>query len=229
MTGINRWISLAILSDGEPAGVYMRRFRLLDSRRLGIKIHQICRSDQSELFHDHPWSFVSLTLSRRRYTQIRLDESALQTVDRSRVRRVHATERHRIDVSGGRPCWTLVIHGPRNNEWRFYDRAGHEVRRSERDLIVNLDLPTWLKRLAATGRLPTAALPNLERESVRLGRGSRTTSDALSRLRVGADQRANPNGRWRHAAKIAAGYTAGRDPSPVEPRTRPDARCTDSR
>lgn len=44
--------------------LYLRRWYLFRSERVGIFIHQFVRSDEDRALHDHPWDFIVIPLWR---------------------------------------------------------------------------------------------------------------------------------------------------------------------
>ena len=44
--------------------LYLRRWYLLRTKRVGIFIHQFVRSDEDRALHDHPWSFLVVPIWR---------------------------------------------------------------------------------------------------------------------------------------------------------------------
>jgi len=116
--------------EGDTA--YMVRWRIVDCRLFGVYLHKILRSDQDRYVHDHPFSFVSImlwgaygeVLSRyvstpwgghaHDYTIIR-DRRAPSICFR------RAEDAHRLVLD--KPCWTLVLRGPRRREWGFYTES----------------------------------------------------------------------------------------------------------
>lgn len=60
------WPSRRIIwSCTASRGPLLTRYFLLQTRWLGVYLHHLHASDDDRAMHDHPWTFVSLLLSRR--------------------------------------------------------------------------------------------------------------------------------------------------------------------
>ena len=111
-------------------GLYLRRWRIVQTPWFAIYLHKIARSDKDRDLHDHPWSFVSLIL-RGGYDEV-LDGAAswFPTTANAWAKPVRrrwlslsfrrATDAHRILRLHRTPTWTLVLTGPRRRDWGFY-------------------------------------------------------------------------------------------------------------
>lgn len=86
------------------------------SPRGSLFIHKLCRSDYERALHDHPWPFVSLVL-KGGYCEV-LEDDSLNTRKRWSVAYRPALFRHRVIAP--KPCWTLVLVGPRQRKWGFW-------------------------------------------------------------------------------------------------------------
>lgn len=112
---------------------YMLRWWVIPRNRwFNVYLHKILRDDDDRALHDHPWPSVSFLLSgsvRERFVQpIRDDEQVDWAFSRvlkapSIVYR-SATFRHRLELLGGRPCWTLFVTGPYQRSWGFWCPQG---------------------------------------------------------------------------------------------------------
>lgn len=118
--------------DGRP---YMGRYWLLrvgKSRSddsgdtypwFGIRIHHIASSDD-RVFHDHPWTFLTLIL-RGGYTEVtplRLSYPAITLRTKFRagsLRLVRASQWHFLELDPGTSAWTLFITFPKAQDWGF--------------------------------------------------------------------------------------------------------------
>lgn len=97
----------------------MRRWRIISTDRLGIKVHHILRDDSTlDPPHDHPWSFVSIRL-RRNYDDLRAGG-----VRRQRISFIRFDEPHKTINVPPDGVWTLVINGPRRHNWGFHGPEG---------------------------------------------------------------------------------------------------------
>ncbi len=122
---------LAQLLSGRPHQVvgpvdrpYLLRWFIIPRNRIAnIYLHKFVRSDEPDALHTHPWPFTSVLLAG----------SYWEVTDRGRRRRhagsvaVRAADfAHRIEIPESvagqrqRPCWTLVVTGPKVAEWGFW-------------------------------------------------------------------------------------------------------------
>lgn len=102
---------------GDPSPI-IRRWTLLETPLFGIKVHHILRSDPRERgFHDHPWGFVSLNLSTC-YTDNILEAEGTVRKQTRRLSFHRSNTPHRLELSPGSKCWTVILTGPRRNDWR---------------------------------------------------------------------------------------------------------------
>jgi hypothetical protein len=113
----------------EPIGDYMSRWwfmpEIFGER---ARIHCTKRSDHDRDLHDHPWHFVSLILAGG-YTEFIEVPGSGGMVDSRRYRPGdmlfrHAAHRHRLEVSDGQECWSIVFTSPNVREWGFWTEAG---------------------------------------------------------------------------------------------------------
>ncbi len=97
-------------------------FRRLPSAR----VHRILRSDDDRVFHDHPWSYLTIIL-KGGYWEVRpqFDKSGIYIRD---DRRWHgpgsvlfrsAKSWHRLELPEGQTAWTLFITGRYQQGWGF--------------------------------------------------------------------------------------------------------------
>lgn len=98
---------------------YLRRAG--DDGRWGLFVHRIMRSDDVEVFHNHPWDGVALVLGSY------IEETP--TTPRRLVRLFNVVRHrgsHRVELPDGKPVWTLFLHFRRREDgaWWFHDRAG---------------------------------------------------------------------------------------------------------
>lgn len=120
---------------GEPECPLMVRW-IVNTPIGSIRLHHFLQSDSDRMLHDHPWSFVTIPLSRGGYDDEtycschRSEESfgclscdmtgrVLTRVPAFRVTRRPAHHTHAVKLSRG-PCWTLVITGPPIRDWGFW-------------------------------------------------------------------------------------------------------------
>lgn len=126
-----------LVIGGEDNPYLIRRFLIPRNRLLNIYLHKFVRSDDDRALHDHPWWFVSLVL-KGGYWEHRggrlIGVKSWRAPGSLAFRR--PGELHRVELertleyaSPGtvwfepyvheRPCWTLVVTGPRMRSWGF--------------------------------------------------------------------------------------------------------------
>jgi hypothetical protein len=103
-------------SCGAQLGPLLTRHYIVDTKPLGIYIHNLRRDDQRDL-HDHPWPFVSLILNGG-YIEIRDNPQNDNMYLAGRVLFRRAVHRHRLVVLPN--TWTLVIKVWTCREWGFW-------------------------------------------------------------------------------------------------------------
>lgn len=116
---------------------------------LNVYLHKFCRDDDDRALHDHPWPSLSLVLWGGYVEQTRtaatsagehwtaakgvVTQHTHVATEYTYVRKWYgigsllrraATHTHRIELPGGKPCWTLFITGPRVREWGFHCPKG---------------------------------------------------------------------------------------------------------
>lgn len=126
------WNRQNICNDGE---LYMKRLKIFECPAFGIYIHKIFEADIDRSLHDHPWSFMTFTLSGGyfeeilsgygQYEQRALGKDPYNRVSQKRFGYLPITSFHRIAQIYPRHLvgyvQTLVIHGPRRKNWGFID------------------------------------------------------------------------------------------------------------
>ncbi len=139
---------LTQLLSGQPHQVvgptqqpYLKRWYLWPQNRwCNGYLHAFLRSDDAPELHDHPWGFLSVVL-KGRYTEITPTGAHLRRP--GSIARRRATWRHQIELdidrhhwtweslTGGpppeKPCYTLVITGPRRRPWGFWCASGRFI------------------------------------------------------------------------------------------------------
>ena len=114
-----------------PAGdPYLKRWFLIPRNRWGnVYLHEFLRSDDPDALHNHPWAFLSLCV---RGSYVEVTESGRRSRRPGGVAFRQARFAHRIEVTGSgsarpRPCWTVVVTGPKVQEWGFFCSPGRFV------------------------------------------------------------------------------------------------------
>lgn len=130
---------------GDPGRPYLKRWHVLPRNPwLNVYLHCFLRDDDDRALHDHSWRFCSLIL-RGGYREVSYAGTRQrkglggrwldQWVDGKKgydkceyspgcvlLRPVGFA--HRVELIGGRPCWTLFVTGPRRREWASTARRG---------------------------------------------------------------------------------------------------------
>ncbi len=108
---------------GNPECPYLLRWFVIPQNRwCNIYLHRFLHSDDP-VPHDHPWSFISVVLSRVGYLDV--DEHGGRHLRRrGSIAWRPATWRHHVALhrSGGHeiPATTIIVTGPRRRHWGFW-------------------------------------------------------------------------------------------------------------
>jgi hypothetical protein len=116
---------------------YLHRWYLLRTKRVAIFIHRFIRSDEDRALHDHPWDFLVIPIWRGyiehnerpcdcwhctcqnpsgpRPHFNRANQTRVLPFVHTRFRR--GTYRHRVELIGGKPSWSIFV---RFKEWRTW-------------------------------------------------------------------------------------------------------------
>jgi hypothetical protein len=93
----------------------------------GVFLHHMSGPDPGKDLHDHPWWFASLVLKGGYLENRALTRDSENEVTNERRRwswrSLPLTQAHTIWKLLG-DTWTLVIHGPRRQDWGFYTPDG---------------------------------------------------------------------------------------------------------
>lgn len=107
------------------AGAYLTRYRVFDTNALKLFVHNFHRPDEDPELHNHPWVVaVALVLSggyveeRKSYADNRVYK---RPVCRFSINILFADTFHRVD-SLDPDTWTIMLTGPRIQDWGFWDR-----------------------------------------------------------------------------------------------------------
>lgn len=133
--------------EGRP--IYLRRWFLwgdVEKSRLGcaVMLHKFMRGDEDPEYHDHPWPFLSVVLWRGYIEETpvysmgfvaRENADHTQTIERvGSIVALGVRDRkwpgmllfwpagwkHRVELPGGKPVWTLVIRLKKQRSWGFW-------------------------------------------------------------------------------------------------------------
>lgn len=103
----------------------MRWYVIPRNHALNVYLHKFCRSDDDRALHDHPWWFVSILL-RGGYLEVTPDgmrERRAPSIAFRPAQWKHRVQLHR-DSGGERPCWTVIVTGPKRRHWGFWCPSG---------------------------------------------------------------------------------------------------------
>lgn len=142
-------------ADGQ---IYLDRWGW-ECRWFGIFLHKMDAPDPGIDLHDHPWWFTSVIL-RGGYREVRAQNRRPNVTfgkQRARVGTLRLDESHRINELTRTPTWTLVLHGPKRQEWGFY---------VDREWIY---WKTYEETVRAERRDMWAEISNVEEERIGVG------------------------------------------------------------
>lgn len=109
--------------DGEGGEPYLERYYLLGALGWHVYLHRFVDSDPDRGLHDHPWDRALSLVLVAGYDEMRGDAGTAETTRRFvgpwRLNRLRGDDFHRVVLRGGRPAWTLFLHGPRAKGWGF--------------------------------------------------------------------------------------------------------------
>lgn len=109
--------------------LYLTRYYIFLKERtrfpFNIFIHHFHKSD-GDVYHDHPWAYVTLILRGGYYEWVAKFNPAGEKIDEVRVWRgpghfriCSASSYHRIELCPGIDCWTMFMPGPQKRDWGF--------------------------------------------------------------------------------------------------------------
>lgn len=109
--------------DGEGGEPYLERYYLLGALGWHVYLHRFVDSDPDRGLHDHPWDRALSLVLVAGYDEMRGNAGTAETTRRFvgpwRLNRLRGDDFHRVVLRGGRPAWTLFLHGPRAKGWGF--------------------------------------------------------------------------------------------------------------
>lgn len=106
------------IRDHQQDRFFLERYYVTRPRKAGcVYLHRFVAND-AEKMHDHPWPYISVVLTGG-YWEHTPSGRQWRGPGSIAVRRPRSAHYIRIHH---RPCWTLVIRGPRMRSWGFYDR-----------------------------------------------------------------------------------------------------------
>lgn len=125
-----RWLKARLLPErydiGPPGQVYFTRWFLFGPRSgtgPQLLLHRFRSSDPGPGLHDHRWDFWSLLLWGGYWEHTptgRPGETVRRWYSAPRLLRRPAEWRHRIELDGGRNCWSIVWVSPKRRQWGIH-------------------------------------------------------------------------------------------------------------
>lgn len=113
-----------IIWDISMQNPYLVRWDLELPFKWSLKLHKILRPDADRCAHDHPWWFWRLILHGG-YREICGHDNRTQDILPYSFHYCPPGFRHRItELFNGGPSWSLVLTGPKINDWGFYTQRG---------------------------------------------------------------------------------------------------------
>jgi len=105
-------------------GEGLDRYYLLKLWGFGVFLHRIHHSDPDGVFHNHPWSGLSIIFGS--YIEWLYVAPGLAVLRRRRwFNWVWAKRFHSVHIR--RPVWTLFFHLRKSNQWAVIDDEGRRV------------------------------------------------------------------------------------------------------
>jgi hypothetical protein len=101
-------------------GESLDRYYLFKLWGFGLFLHHIHHSDPAGLFHNHPWSGLSIIIGKYLETYPNFESKMKYFFNW-----IPATKYHRVCVD--KPTWTLFFHLPKSNKWSVVDSSGNKV------------------------------------------------------------------------------------------------------
>jgi hypothetical protein len=117
---LTKFVIPSMTTDGD----YLVRWRLIQTPWCSLYLHKILTADVP-VFHDHPWSFLSVVL-RGGYYEWRINKHNPQGEYVRHIKHVNIMRRddaHFIQVLDRTPTWTLLLVGARRRKWGFLRRT----------------------------------------------------------------------------------------------------------
>jgi hypothetical protein len=123
----------------------------------GLYLHKFHRGDDDKALHSHPWAWALSLILVGGYDEDRRNNESLlihrKWVSPGSLNLITQDDYHRVDLRGGRTCWSLFLAGPKVDSWNFWDpETGRTVH--WRQFIKELRDPTLDELIEEVGNLP---------------------------------------------------------------------------
>lgn len=116
------------------AGAYLTRYRVFDTDACKLFLHNFHRPDEDTELHNHPWAAAIAIVLSGGYVEERKshlgDRVYKRPVRRFSVNILFADTFHCV-ASLDRDTWTVMLTGPRVQDWGFWDRLTGEFEQWE--------------------------------------------------------------------------------------------------
>lgn len=107
--------------------LHFRRYRLIKTPWFALYLHQICKSDEDNAMHDHPWKFQSLILKGSYFEEStyppNFDTMYFKSYYPGDVVKHKANDAHKITILS-KEVWTLVLTSRSNRWWGYQTSNG---------------------------------------------------------------------------------------------------------
>jgi hypothetical protein len=117
----------------EPV-IYLRRYILVETPWFALYLHKINRPDADRAMHDHPWNFSTFILKGGYLERVPNINPPFEIVDngkyitrkwtRGSLHTIRLNQFHTIHELLRVPTWSLMLVGPRKQNWGFLTKDG---------------------------------------------------------------------------------------------------------
>lgn len=103
--------------------LHFRRWRLISTKYFSVYIHEIFKADEDKHLHDHPWNYISITLTGKfgEFSRESIDPLSLKynILSSSSIVTRKATTFHKIQILLSNKVTTLFITGKKHRDWGY--------------------------------------------------------------------------------------------------------------
>jgi hypothetical protein len=135
--------------DGEGGEPYLERYYLFGVFGWHAYLHRFVDSDPDRGLHDHPWDRALSLVLVAGYDEIRGGAAGCappRFVRPWRLNWLRGRDFHRVVLRGGRPAWTLFLHGPRVKGWGFLQNGIYRPMARDESEFRHRDWWRWAPR-----------------------------------------------------------------------------------
>jgi hypothetical protein len=135
-SGIARWRLLRRhdIEDMFDPVTYLRRYIVFETPVVGVYVHKINRPDADRAMHDHPWKFCTFILKGGYVERTPAVNPPYERYDNKKHKRhtwragslhsINLKQFHTIERLLKVPTWSLMVVGPRKQNWGFLTENG---------------------------------------------------------------------------------------------------------